>query len=244
MIEDILTPLVCERYLHDPHYREGHIRIIAPRPGTRILGLHTPEMKMVAKRFVKEGRADEILDAFEREQKAMRDGIQPLTHDERMIWGLVIDYMKCPLEKRLERIEAFLPAVDNWAICDNFCCNSAWVARCDHDILWPFLTGLSKRSEEFTIRVSLILAMANFLNDMSIHKVFGLINGIGLRENEPYYIRMAVAWTLATALAKQKEVTYRYLRGASLPADILKLYARKVRESLRTRDWPAFQDMD
>ena len=49
MIEERLTPLVCERFLHEEKYRQGHIRIINALPGRRILGLHLPEMKQVAK---------------------------------------------------------------------------------------------------------------------------------------------------------------------------------------------------
>jgi hypothetical protein len=53
---------------------------------------------------------------------------------------------------------------------------------------------------------------------------------------EPYYVRMGVAWLLATALAKFPERTREHVRSSSLPADVIKLYTRKARESLRTRD--------
>ena len=52
---------------------------------------------------------------------------------------------------------------------------------------------------------------------------------------EPYYVRMGVAWLLATSLAKYPEQTRAYVRGCRLTEDVLKLYARKARESFRTR---------
>ena len=52
----------------------------------------------------------------------------------------------------------------------------------------------------------------------------------------PYYVRMGVAWLLATSLAKFPGRTREYVRSCSLPEDVLKLYVRKARESLRTRD--------
>ena len=67
MIEERLTPLVCERFLHEEKYRQGHIRIINALPGRRILGLHLPEMKQVAKAMAKEVNARDMLHAFEHE---------------------------------------------------------------------------------------------------------------------------------------------------------------------------------
>ena len=52
----------------------------------------------------------------------------------------------------------------------------------------------------------------------------------------PYYVRMGVAWLLATSLAKFPGRTREYVRSCSLPEDVLKLYVRKARESFRTRD--------
>ncbi len=57
---------------------------------------------------------------------------------------------------------------------------------------------------------------------------------------EPYYVRMGVAWLLATALAKLPDETRTYLRSCSLPEDVLKLYVRKVRESFKTRNVSPF----
>ena len=58
----------------------------------------------------------------------------------------------------------------------------------------------------------------------------GIVQG-----TEPYYVRMGVAWLLATALAKFPDQTRAFVRSSNLPADVVKLYIRKVRESFRTR---------
>ena len=115
--ESYLMTFVPERFLTDEKYRRGHINILAPREGTRILGMHTPEMKLVAKQLVKSGEWEGQLaqwsgrETSDSNSKANSDGKRPLTgkdgltHEERMIWGLVIDYVKVPLEERLEMIE-------------------------------------------------------------------------------------------------------------------------------------------
>ena len=40
MIEKILEQYIPERFVSDARYRRGHIRVINPLPGTRVLGLH------------------------------------------------------------------------------------------------------------------------------------------------------------------------------------------------------------
>ena len=52
---------------------------------------------------------------------------------------------------------------------------------------------------------------------------------------EPYYVRMGVAWLLATALAKSPDATRDFVRSSNVPAEVIKLYIRKARESFRTR---------
>ena len=64
MIEEQLTPLICDRFLSDEKYRQGHIRIINALPGRKILGLHLPEMKQMAKEIAKKTDALEIVHAF------------------------------------------------------------------------------------------------------------------------------------------------------------------------------------
>ena len=56
----------------------------------------------------------------------------------------------------------------------------------------------------------------------------------------PYYVRMGMAWLLATALAKYPDETRSFVNASSLTEDVKRLYARKARESFRTRHVPAF----
>ena len=55
MIDHLLQPLVCERFLTDERYREGHLRVVNALPERRIFGLHSPEIKQVAKQLSREG---------------------------------------------------------------------------------------------------------------------------------------------------------------------------------------------
>ena len=49
MIEHLLAPLISQRFLEDERYRNGHIRVINALDDVRILGVHIPQLKKLAK---------------------------------------------------------------------------------------------------------------------------------------------------------------------------------------------------
>ena len=49
MIEHLLTPLISQRFLDEERYRNGHLRVINALDDVRILGVHIPELKKLAK---------------------------------------------------------------------------------------------------------------------------------------------------------------------------------------------------
>ena len=55
MIDHLLQPLVCERFLTDARYWEGHLRVVNALPERRVMGLHSPEIKAAAKQLSREG---------------------------------------------------------------------------------------------------------------------------------------------------------------------------------------------
>lgn len=55
MINHLLQPLVCKRFMTDARYREGHLRVVNALPERRVMGLHSPEIKQVAKQLSRNG---------------------------------------------------------------------------------------------------------------------------------------------------------------------------------------------
>ena len=146
MIEERLTPLICERFLNEEKYRQGHIRIINALPGRRILGLHLPEMKQTAKVLAKQADARDMLHAFEQEFRKDRFC---LTYEETLVWGLTINALKCSWEERLSLLKPYIPVLDNWAVCDSFCCNAKWAQKLPPQTLWEFLLPYFHSNQEF-----------------------------------------------------------------------------------------------
>ena len=266
MIEHLLQPLVCERFRNDTRYREGHLRVVNALPERRVLGLHSPEIKQVAKQLSRKGgevvmpdgmreicvNGAEVIRAFEAVPS------ENLCYEETVIWGYLINLEKCSLEERLAMLGRYVPVLDNWAVCDSYCAHAKWMARADKEALWAFLEHWFDSESEFDVRFAVVVAMCYFLNEEWLDKVFERINRLDfgrieskyksvkgkpkvaqqgtVQGAEPYYVRMGVAWLLATALAKFPDATRAFVRSSNLPEDIVKLYIRKTRESFRTRN--------
>ena len=265
MIEHILQQFVCERFKNDASYREGHLRVLNALPGRRVLGLHTPEMKLVAKRLSSNGgevmlpdgrklhccNGAEVIRYFEQISSAS------LCYEETMVWGFLINNEKCDAVSRLAMLSRFVPVFDNWAVCDAFCANAKWMAGLDKRLLWNYLQPWFASKREFEVRFAVVVSMCYLLCDGWVDTVFVRLAALDFETIEseyraikgknkiaqagcvlgksPYYVRMGVAWLLATALAKFPVVTRSFVRESKLPDDVVRLYIRKARESFRTR---------
>lgn len=256
MIEDILRPLVPERFLSDERYRRGHIRVINPLPGTSVLGLHIPDMRKAAASLSASPGAESLIAEFE----AAPD--RSLHYEEYMVWGMMLNLMKLPSDARLEHFRRFIPHIDNWAVCDSIASGACWAA--DDDRTWSFIMPYFQSDKEFEVRFALIIYMARMMNEENLPDIFDIMQKLdltGIRSEyrqgktdrnsdclcqglaagrPPYYVRMGMAWLMATALARYPDRTRKLLSSSSLPDDVLKLYVRKARESFRTRNISPF----
>ena len=269
MIEHLLEPLVCARFINDARYREGHLRVVNALPRRRVLGLHTPDMKRLSKELSTTGaevmlhgrmrscaNGRELIECFEKTDH------QSLCHEEVMVWGFLINNEKCSIEEHFAMLSRFVPVLDNWAVCDAYCADAKWMRRADKEFLWNFLHSWFSSHREFEVRFAVVASMCYLLTADWVERLFARIDRIdfqaieseyrtvkrkpesvqegSVQGTEPYYVRMAVAWLLATALAVLPVQTRTYVGGSSLPEDVQRLYVRKVRESLRTRDMNPF----
>ena len=245
MIENSLIPLISERFLNEEKYRQGHIRIINALPGRRILGLHLPEMKQVAKTLAKQADAREVLHAFEQEHQKDRFC---LTYEETLVWGLTINALKCTPEERFSLLTSYIPVLDNWAVCDSFCCNAKWAQKLPPQMLWEFLLPYYHSDKEFEVRFAIVMSMCYLMAKEWLPIVFHQLEALDLSKIQseytslpsPYYVRMGMAWLLATALAKFPDETRKFVKASTLTDDVKRLYVRKARESFRTKDVSPF----
>lgn len=216
MIEDILTPYISPRFASEEKYRLGHIRVINPLPGQKVLGLHIPDMKKIAAGLAASENRDRILRSIE---LAAADG-KPLTHEEKTVWGLILDNMKVPLEERLERFGKFVPAIDNWAICDTVCGGAKWAKKrtagksaaingkdssrqdthrnakyTDNDTrrkIWEWLGKYYRSDREFEVRFAIVMSMCHFLEREWLPRIFNAMEALDFDSIRSDYPETAV----------------------------------------------------
>ena len=167
MIEHLLHLLVCERFKSDARYREGHLRVVNALPERRVMGLHSPEIKVVAKQLSRKGgevvmpdgthricvNGAEVIRAFEAVPS------ESLCYEETVIWGYLINLEKCSLDDRLAMLSRYVPVLDNWAVCDSYCAHAKWMARADKETLWAFWERWFDSECEFEVRFAVVVAM-------------------------------------------------------------------------------------
>lgn len=284
MIEELLEPLVPQRFRDDERYREGHVRIINALPGRRIIGVHIPDMVSLSKTLVRRQDALDIIARFEAaaSEEAQTGRRDILSHEEMMVWGMMINGLgRSSAALQLELLKQYVPYIDNWAVCDHVAGAAKWFGRavkqslkvsladgagplegndgCMCESLWKFLCGYFASDREFEVRFATVMAMCHFLDERYLPRIFFRFDSLDFSRirseyvcssdakisgrvagEPPYYVRMGVAWCLATALAKFPDETRAYLRHSRLPENVIRLYVRKARESFRTRSVSPF----
>ena len=173
MIDHHLQPLVCERFLTDARYREGHLRVVNALPERRVMGLHSPEIKQVAKQLSRDGgevvmpdgthricvNGAEVIRAFEAVPS------ENLCYEETVIWGYLINFEKCSLDERLAMLGRYVPVLDIWAVCDSYCAHAKWMARADKEALWAFLERWFDSEREFEVRFAAVAAICRGIRE-------------------------------------------------------------------------------
>ena len=137
------------------------------------------------------------------------------SYEEVAIKGFVIGYVKAGLEEVLPYIEEHIEKIDDWSLCDGFCSNLKIVGKHKEEFL-EFLLPYATIDDEFKQRVVAVMLMTYYLSDEYIDMTLDVLDSL---KNEKYYCKMAVAWAVATAWAKQREKTYLYMQNGNNTLD-------------------------
>lgn len=192
-------------------------------PGSRpILGVRIPILRQIAKQIAKGEWKNYLWNAPED------------TYEEVNVKGFVIGYVNADLETLLPYIAEHIEKINDWSLCDGFCSNLKIVAKHQEEF-WDFLLPYSKIDEEFKQRVVAVMLMDYYLTDEYIDKTLKVLDSL---KNEQYYCKMAVAWAIATAWAKQRDKTYVYMQKGNNTLDdwTYNKAIQKMLESYRVSD--------
>lgn len=201
--------------LQDEKYREFQRSLIPGLPRENIIGIRIPAMRKLAKKFVKEPEAAVFLKQL------------PHTYyDENILHALLIaeikDYDVC-----MEAVEAFLPYIDNWAVCDGL--SPKVFGKHKAELLEKIRLWIPSE-HIYTCRFGIGMLMRWFLDEDFQPGYLELPAAV---RSEEYYVNMMTAWFFATALAKQWDAAIPYLEQNRLDVWTHNKTIQKARESYR-----------
>lgn len=203
--------------LADEKYKKFHSNLC---PGTNnIIGVRVPILRNYAKELFNKYNWKDIISKIDNE-----------FYEEIMLQGMIIGLAKNEdIHSILKYVENYIPKIDNWAICDVFCAGLKIVKKNKEEV-WKFIKKYLKSSQEFEIRVAIVLILDYYIDDKYLEKDFEIFENI---KHEGYYVKMAVAWAISICLIKYYDKTIQYLKQSRLDNWIYNKAIQKAIESYR-----------
>lgn len=219
------------RELHaarDPGYRDFHAALVPNVDKKTILGVRVPVLRALAAEFA-ENAAPGELDRF-------LDDLPHRFFEENQVHMFLVERIRDPVGC-LARLERFLPFVDNWAVCDG---KAPKALLKDEAGLRERIRAWLKSDRPYVVRFGIVMLMTWWLDERFDARVLREVASVKcsrFSDAEPardrYYVRMAVAWFFATALAKRWDETLPWVAGNKLEPWVRAKTVQKARESFR-----------
>ena len=184
--------------LEDHTYGLFQAKLTPGVPLERFIGVRVPAVRKLAKEILKEGNYQDFI--HEHPHKYF---------DEDMLEGCLISEMK-DYSACVTAVEAFLPYVDNWAVCDIM---SPKVFKKHKEELLEKIREWISSKHTYTCRFGMEMLMSFYLDEDFKKEYLELCAEV---RSEEYYVNMMTAWFFATALAKQWESTICYIEEKRL----------------------------
>lgn len=205
--------------LQDEEYRKFHAKLMPTIAFDKIIGVRTPQLRKYAKQIAKEPYA-----------KAFLSELPHAYYEENNLHSALLNLLYKDLEELLDKIEEFLPYVDNWATCDMM---SPKLFKQNLPLVYERVKKWLKSKDTYTVRFGVVTLLGFFLDDAFEPEMLKLVSDI---KSEEYYIKMAIAWYFSIALVKQYNVTLPYFTEPKLDIWTHNKAIQKAIESRRIDD--------
>lgn len=203
-------------------YREFNARIVATVNPTTMLGVRVPRLRALAREVVR----SEDRDAFLTE-------LPHRWYEEYLVHAFVLNDTH-ELDRTVDLLDALLPYVDNWCVCD------ALNPRAFHDVrelhgdlagtLLPLAQGWMASPRTYTRRFGVSVLMRDLLGEGYDPSQLELAVAA---DNGEYYVRMMIAWYLAEALVSHEADAMAAIASAATNPQVRRMAIQKGIESRR-----------
>ncbi len=201
--------------LADDKYKEFQSALIPHVPEDKIIGVRIPILRRLAKDMIKNGIADDFISRLPHDY-----------YDEDNLHAFIIAEIR-DFDKLMYEIERFIPYIDNWATCDSL---RPKAIKNDARKAIEYCRKWMLCEEEFVARFGIEMLMIYFSDE---YFDFEDAERIAEIKNEKYYVKMMIAWYLATMLSKRWDSIISIFESKSLDKFVHNKAVQKSVESLR-----------
>lgn len=214
MMEKIRDFLLSQQ---DTKYRNFTLPILPSIEEKTFIGVRLPIIKKYAKKLSEE------------DKKLFLDHLPHYYHEENILHAFILSNIK-DYDLFIERIDAFLPFVSNWATCDSICNKNLTKYRSQ---LIKEIYKWLKSEEVYRVRYAIKCLMNYYLDEYFKEDHLQKVIQVHL---DDYYVKMMIAWYVATGLAKNYDVFIRVIEEKRFDAFIHNKAIQKAIESYRISD--------
>lgn len=199
--------------LADEKYKEFSDALV---PGADLsYGIRVPILRQTAKNIAR-GNYGEFLQCEKGKYR-----------EEIMLEGLVMSLIKCDYPKMLEYMKEYAQKITSWETCDivSFKGLKKYLPELLNDIDWFIYSD-----NPWTQRFGFSCLLEFYLTDEYIDTVLKYVDSV---DSDFYYVEMMQAWLVATAAAKCRDKTMKFLEDNHLNDFTQNKAIQKMRESYR-----------
>ena len=199
----------------DISYKEFHSKLIPTVDKNTIIGIRIPLLRSYAKKIKYTKEADDFLNT-----------LPHAYYDENVLHALLLSEM-ADYEMFIKHIQAFLPYIDNWAVCDVLKPKSI---KKHKQIFIDEIKNWILSKDTYTIRFGVVMLMTYYLDEDYQKEYLTYLLQV---KSDEYYVNMAISWFYATALAKHYDEVVEILKDKKLSVWIHNKTIQKAIESYR-----------
>ena len=201
--------------LQDFTYRDFHSKLMPTVPKDKIIGVRVPLLRKMAKELNKSPLKADFLESLPHKY-----------YEEDNLHAFLIEQIK-DFDECVSALDNFLLFVDNWATCDMM---SPKVLGEKPDELFLKINEWIRSSHIYTVRFGIVVLMKFFMDEHLDEKHLQMLLTI---KSDEYYINMAIAWYLATALSSRWDKVIPYIENQKFNKWVHNKAIQKAIESYR-----------
>ena len=201
----------------DTGYRNFTLPLLPNINEKTFIGVRLPIIKKYAKDLDEDSRIKFL------------NSLPHLYHEENILHAFILSNIK-DYDEFIKYVDAFLPYVTNWSVCDTIC--NKHLNRFKSRLIKDVYRWLES-DEIYRVRYAVKCLMNYYLNEDFKEEHLQKVEQVKL---EDYYVRMMIAWYLATGLAKNYDSFIKVIEERRFDEFTHNKAIQKAVESYRVSD--------